>query len=362
MQPPLGSEVALRLGADIRQVTGRTQENFTYVAGAPTRRRVAGGRNVTAGLFADGSAELGSLTVTLGGRVDRWQIADGILAENTLATGASLTDLRFADRSGTEATGRAGLAWRPIEVVTLRGAAYRGWRLPTLNELYRPFRVGADAVAPNAGLAPERMNGFEGGVTVAPVPGLSLAATVFHNRLSNAIANVTAGTGPGTFPLVGFVAGTYRVRRNLDAVRSQGLEVDASWQLGPLNARASWSHIDARVRDAGALDGLRPAQTPRDQVSATLGATHGGASGALTLRYVSGQFEDDAEHPHPRPRDHPRRLSRRPDHLGRGGRIPRREPGERTRRSRDQRRRRGRTRDAADAVAGVALSPLTTWT
>jgi outer membrane receptor protein involved in Fe transport len=163
-----------------------------------------------------------------------------------------------------------------------------------LNELYRPFRVGADAVAPNAALAPERVNGFEGGVTLAPAAGVSLAATVFHNRLSNAIANVTAGTGPGTFPLVGFVAGTYRVRRNLDAIRSNGLEVDASWQLGPLNARASWSHIDARVRDAGVLDGLRPAQTPRDQVSATLGATHGGASGAITLRYVAGQFEDDA--------------------------------------------------------------------
>ncbi len=29
----------------------------------------------------------------------------------------------------------------------LRAAAYRGWRLPTLNELYRPFRAGADATA-----------------------------------------------------------------------------------------------------------------------------------------------------------------------------------------------------------------------
>jgi outer membrane receptor protein involved in Fe transport len=29
------------------------------------------------------------------------------------------------------------------DAFSLRAAAYRGWRLPTLNELYRPFRVGA---------------------------------------------------------------------------------------------------------------------------------------------------------------------------------------------------------------------------
>ena len=43
--------------------------------------------------------------------------------------------------------------------VAVRAAAYRGWRLPTLNELYRPFRVGADATAANAALDPERLTG-----------------------------------------------------------------------------------------------------------------------------------------------------------------------------------------------------------
>ncbi|WP_145119379.1 TonB-dependent receptor [Sphingomonas panaciterrae] len=294
--PPVGAGRDLRLGIDVRDVTGRTQENYTYVGGAPTRRRIAGGSSRTTGIFADGSVEAGRWTLTLGGRVDRWRIADGQLDEYTLATGVPLTASRFPERDGTEWTGRAGLAFAPVEAVILRVSGYRGWRLPTLNELYRPFRVGADATAANPDLAPERLSGVDGGVTLAPLANLTLSATVFWNRLDNAIANVTAGQGPGTFPGVGFVNGAYRVRQNLDAIRSKGLELDARWQAGPVFAIASWSHVDPRVEASGAaapLDGLRPAQTPRDQLSGTLGWRQGAWTASATLRHMSGQFEDD---------------------------------------------------------------------
>lgn len=299
LQPSLGSAVALRLGGDLREVSGRTQELYTFVAAAPTRRRIAGGENLTAGLFADGSVEAGRVTLTLGGRVDWWRIADGSLVERPLTGGTALSDVRYPDRSGTEVTGRGGLAWRPVEGVTLRAAAYRGWRLPTLNELYRPFRVGADATAANPALAPERLNGFEGGVTLTPARAVSVAATWFDNRLTGAIANVTAGQGAGTFPQVGFVAagGVYRVRRNLDAIRARGIELDASYRPGPLGVSASWAHTVARVKASGigaALNGLRPAQTPRDQVSATLDWHRGGWAASATLRHTARQFDDDA--------------------------------------------------------------------
>ncbi len=297
VQPPLPAGLALRLGGDVRAVSGETQELFTFVAATPTRRREAGGASRTLGAFADGSAEIGRLTLTLGGRLDYWRITDGHLIERPLAPGLALNDVRFADRSGTEATGRAGVAWRPDPAIAVRAAAYRGWRLPTLNELYRPFRVGADAVAANAALSPERLTGFEAGVDLTPADRLRVSATWFDNRLDDAIANVTAGQGPGQFPGVGFVAGTYRVRQNLDAVRARGVELDASYALGRMEARASWSHTSARVRatDAAvALDGLRPAQVPVDQVSATLGYRHAGAAASATLRHVARQFEDDA--------------------------------------------------------------------
>ena len=292
IRPPLGEAVELRLGADVRRTTGETNELFTYVAGKPTRIREAGGQSDTAGAFAELSAKLEALTLTGGVRADRWWIRDGRLVERTLATGASIRNELAPDRQGWEPTARAGLAY-DAGIVTLRAAAYLGWRLPTLNELYRPFRVGADATAANPALAPERMKGAELGIDLTPAEGVSLRATAFTNKLTDAIGNVTLSRGPGTFPGVGFVAGAYRQRVNIDAVRSNGVELDARIERGDWRLAASYAYSDARISGSGratALDGLRPAQVPAHTASGTLGWR--GLS--TTLRYVSAQFEDDS--------------------------------------------------------------------
>lgn len=282
----------LRLGGDFRRVSGVTREFFNYQSGRPTRAREAGGESRTLGAFAEASARLGALTLTGGARIDHWRIADGFLDERLLAGGV-LMDSDFADRSGWEPTGRAGIAYVAGDI-TLRGAVYRGWRLPTLNELYRPFRVGADATAANPALAPERLDGVEVGIDWRPRSGTRLAVTAFANRLDGAIANVTLANGPGVFPGVGFVsaAGQFRQRRNLDAVRAVGIELDGSLDLGDFALTGSYAYADSKVRalDAAApLDRLRPAQTPRHSASATIGWK----SASLTARYVSAQFEDD---------------------------------------------------------------------
>ncbi|UZK64905.1 TonB-dependent receptor [Sphingomonas sp. M1-B02] len=297
LAPPIGGGVTLRLGSDVRRVSGKTQERYTFVAGAPTRLRVAGGESTTLGAFADASLESGALTLNAGGRIDHWDISGGTLFETPLGGGVPLTDTRFADRSGLEATGRVGAALA-LGSVTLRIAAYRGWRLPTLNELYRPFRVGADATAANAALDPERLTGAEIGVDWRPTPSLSLRATGYWNRLDSAIANVTLANGPGTFAGVGFVsaAGVYRQRQNLDAVEARGVELEGRFSQGPVSVSASYAFTDSRVRATGiaaALDGLRPAQTAQHQGSATLAWLRGDLGASLTARYASPQFEDD---------------------------------------------------------------------
>ena len=266
--------------------------------GAPTRGRLAGGTSSTVGAFADLSWTLGDATLSAGGRLDRWSIRNGFLAERTLATGAPLTDNHFPDRTGWEPTGRAGLAWRAAEALTLRAAVYAGWRLPTLNELYRPFRVGPDATAANAALSPERLQGAELGIEFRPAPTVRLGATVFDNKLEDAIANVTVARGPGNFPGVGFVsaAGFFRVRQNLDAIRSRGVELDGEATLGRWRLAASYALTDARVRASGLaapLDGLRPAQTPRHTASGSIGWSGRPFAASATVRYVASQFEDD---------------------------------------------------------------------
>jgi outer membrane receptor protein involved in Fe transport len=298
IRPNIGP-IALRLGADLRQTEGRTQELYQFVAAAPTRQRVAGGATRTMGAFTEVDWNQGPITLTAGARVDLWRIADGGLHERSLATGAPITDVVFRGRSGTEPTARAGIAWRPLPTLTLRGAAYLGWRLPTLNELYRPFRVGPDATAANAALAPERLEGAEVGLDWRPAPAARIAVTLFANRLNDAIANVTIGQGPGNFTGVGFVTagGQVRMRQNVDAVASKGIEVDASIGAGPFRLAAGYSFADARIEASGPallLNRLRPAQTPRHNLNAMLSWQDGnGAYASLGARYISGQFEDD---------------------------------------------------------------------
>jgi len=299
VRPPLDKDVELRLGGDWREVSGETRERFFFQNGIGTRNRRAGGRTRTVGGFAELTAQRGPFTATAGGRIDRWWIGDGFLRETIFATGAPLTDQAYADRAGWEPTARAGIAWRPAGAITLRAAGYLGWRLPTLNELYRPFRLGPDATAANAELAPERLRGIEAGLEYQPIGTARLGVTVFSNRLDNAIANVTLGAGPGTFPGVGFVAagGEYRRRGNLDAIEVTGIEIDGRLTLGAWTLSGGYSFADAEVRASGPaapLSGRRPAQTPRHSLAGTLAwSALSGATASATLRYTGAQFEDD---------------------------------------------------------------------
>jgi len=297
VRPPMPLGIELRLGADARRTSGETGELANYVAASPTRRRRAGGGTLTSGAFAEASAVVAGITLTAGARLDRWEVTNGHLFEQAIATGAVLRDEKDPRRSGWLPTARGGILAPLGSGIGFRSAAYLGWRMPTLNELFRPFRAGSDATAANPGLNPERLAGVEAGIEYER-GRLRASATGFVNRLSDAIANVTLGEGPGTFPQVGFVAagGAFRQRENVDAVKVRGIEASAGWTDGPwtLSAGASLSH--ARIAASGAaaaLRGLRPAETP--SFAATLSASwqKEGRSLALVVRRIGGQYEDD---------------------------------------------------------------------
>lgn len=297
VRPPMPRGVEVRIGADARRTTGESRELYSYVDGDPTRRRRAGGETWTAGSFAEGTIETGPATLTFGARIDHWQVSDGHLFEKLIASDDVVRDDRFERRRGWLPTARGGVTIRAADGLSLRSAAYLGWRLPTLNELFRPFRAGADATAANPLLDPERIAGAEIGVDYTRGP-VRLSLTGFVNRLKDAIANVTLGEGPGTFPGVGFVGagGTYRQRQNVDAVKIRGIEASAGWSSGPwaIQAGASFSHARLEANGPAAfLDGLRPAQTPN--WAATLSASYEdqGKGVRLVVRRVGAQFEDD---------------------------------------------------------------------
>lgn len=307
VRPPVGETIELRIGGDWRRAEGVTNENFFFADNeTPRRSRRAGGSTTTFGSFVEVSVQANdALIITGGGRVDFWSINDGFRREIELinpAPGTVRNDSRFADRSGSEFTGRGGFAYSAGSNLTLRGAAYLGWRLPTLNELFRPFRVGADATAANELLAPERLKGAELGMDWAEEQN-EVHITAFYNKLDNAIANVTLDAGPGLFPGVGFVsgAGVFRQRQNLDHITSKGIEIDADFDLSKLvdnlRVRAGYSFVDAEVNASGsaaAVDGLRPAQIPKHNAFAQIAWQHDNTAGfAFAARYIGGQYEDD---------------------------------------------------------------------
>lgn len=290
IRPPVGETIQLRLGGDTRYVTGETDELYQFVAGSPVNGRAAGGKSLTVGGFAEASAEpLDGLTLTAGGRIDRWRIMDGFLHQHALASGAVLTDTAYPNRSGWRPTGRGGVAWKPGDgAITLRAAGYLGWRLPTLNELYRSYRVGSDTTQANPLLDPERLKGVDAGIDYQPLPNLHVGATLFANRLEDAIGNVTTAIAP--------TGARTLIRENLHAISSKGAELDARLVLGLWSLSASYAYTDAHVRargQASPLDGLRPAQTARHSASATLGWSPRIAHLSATLRYIGPQYEDD---------------------------------------------------------------------
>jgi outer membrane receptor protein involved in Fe transport len=138
----------------------------------------------------------------------------------------------------------------------------------------------------------------EAGLDVRPLAGARLGITAFANSLDGAVANVTLARGPGNFPQVGFVSavGVFRQRANLDSIRTRGIEVDGGVEIGRVTAQFSYAHADARVRGSGAsaaLDGLRPAQSPVDSLSATLGYSDARFDLSATVRHTASAFEDD---------------------------------------------------------------------
>jgi outer membrane receptor protein involved in Fe transport len=285
VRPPFGPDHVLRIGVDVRVADGELYEDAYNATSLVTTRRNAGGSTSTAGLFVEDDWTIGKLILTGGVRADRWTITDGFFHERN-AAGNLTANRSYPNRNGVEATGRAGALFNMNGTVALRIAGYTGFRLPTLNELYRPFVVFPIATQANATLGLEKLRGFEGGIDLTPARGVKIGLTAFYNRLEDAIANVTIGTNT-------------RQRQNVDAIVAKGIEFTARITHGKVSLDASYAFSDSVVRGSGAsaaLNGFAPSQSPRHTASAIFGwapCTNWLLSG--TVRYVGKQFEDDLQ-------------------------------------------------------------------
>ncbi|MBS0472883.1 MAG: TonB-dependent receptor [Proteobacteria bacterium] len=287
------------IGGDARFTQGESKEHASFVAGVPTIGRVSGGRTVVGGLYAEGALHLDDLLITAGIRADHWASTGGHLIQTTLATNTVTVNQITPGKGGEVPTARLGVRQELGGGLYLRSAAYGGFRAPSLNELYRPFRLGNNITEANPGLTPEKLYGAEFGFG-GEGERFSWDGTIFYNQLHGAITNVTVAHGPVAVPGVGTVpaSGLLIQRQNAGNIAAYGIEADGRWRMtDTLSTNLAFDYVDAHVEGGAAapqLTGKRPSQAPR--LTLTAGARWNPLDRltlSADLRYESARFADD---------------------------------------------------------------------
>ncbi len=261
--------------------------------------RDSGGRTFVGGLYIETAARFDGLLLTAGLRADQWASTGGHLIQTALATGAVTVNQKTPSKSGIVPTARLGVRQDIGDGFFVRSAAYGGFRAPTLNELYRPFRLGNNLTEANPGLAPEKLYGAEIGIGQT-AESFDWDVAGFYNQLHGAITNVTVAHGPVAVPGLGTVAagGLLIQRQNAGNIDAYGIESDTHWRLSDwLGLNAAFDYVDAHVQGgiaAAQLTGKRPAQAPRFTLTGGFRATPlDRVTVTADLRYESTRFADD---------------------------------------------------------------------
>lgn len=283
---PLAGTHTLVAGSDARRITGDTREDL-FPATGPTQQREAKGQQRLLGLFAQDVYDLSeAFTLSFAVRYDLWVNSDASRFDSALAPAL----VEFPRRSDSQLSPKAGLRLRAAEWLTFRAGAYRAFRAPTLNELYRSFQVGTVFTQANEDLGPEKLLGAEAGLEVAAGHGLGARATGFWNQLDDPIVSVT--TGP-----------SLRQRQNLGRARIAGVEAEASWRPGSFFvATAAWTFASSEVTGAPGQPQLVGKALPLDpwrRGRLSLAFDDPSLlSAAVQVRYVGPQYEDDQNTAH----------------------------------------------------------------
>jgi outer membrane receptor protein involved in Fe transport len=297
----LGTKQYFSAGTDWHWVDGDSQEDSYNPAPGPVvppvqnavlaLKRVSGGTQRSVGAFVqDILTPLPRLTVTLSGRLDQWKNYDAHNLENSVPSGAPTANNRLLpDRDDTVFSPRIAAMFHLTDRVNLWGDISSGFRAPTLNELYRQFRVGTVLTLANDQLGPERLVGGEAGINVAPRRDVTWRTTWFDNRVKNPVGNITQTVTP---------AQTTQQRQNLGRTRIWGIQSDVEYRIGPsFRFAAAYLYNQAKVEDYSAnprLVGKFLPQVPKHRGSVQASwANPRYVSVAFSVQFLGTQFDDD---------------------------------------------------------------------
>lgn len=284
----LGHRQLVVAGVDAHDVRGHSFETAVSSA-TPTTIVDAGGRQRNVGMFGEYLIRAsGRLTINAAARVDVWRNFDSFSDSLALSTGkTSITP--FVPRQESSVSPRLGARYQLNRRLALTSAAYHAFRAPTLNELYRSFRVGNVVTQANSALRAEHVTGAEGGLVAQFGDRFVLRGIYFWNGVDQPIANVTLATTPALIT---------RQRQNLGSTRSQG--VDAQFQARLSRAwflNAEYQYSDSTVTSFSVqpgLVGLWVPEVPHQQFTAQASFSSARLfTVAVQVRAVGQQYDDD---------------------------------------------------------------------
>ena len=282
-----GSRNLLVGGADVRNVRGFSNE-LVLVSSLPNSQVSAGGYQLSSGVFLQDDIQLHRrLLLTVGARYDNWNNYGAQSQTKPLAPTVKPGFTAFHDESEHAFSPRGALLFKATDHVSFNVSAYKNFRAPTLNELYRAFRLGNVLTLANSQLQSERLKGIDSGVNVF-LKRTRLYATFFHMEVSNPVANVTLSSTPLLIT---------RQRQNLGHTRSQGIEAGSEWHFNRVEVGAGYQFVDATVTSFPAnrlLEGLElPQVAPHQFTFHTSYIMPQGWSFSVQGRASNRQFDDD---------------------------------------------------------------------
>lgn len=278
-------------GFEAHDVRGHSAE-LNYKSGVPSALADAGGRQHFFGFFGQDAFLIApGWLLTFGGRVDTWNNNTGYQNRTPLPAG-TLVAKTFPDRSETVFSPRVSLMHSLHHGVAFNASVYQAFRAPTLNELYRNFRVGNTLTLANPGLTGEHLTGGEAGVSVQRWQNrLTLRGNFFWSDVADPVANVTLAITPSLIT---------RQKENLGLTRARGFELAGQVQLTPrVQLSAAYLFVDSTVVEfptqpgSPSLVGLRLPQVPQNQFSVQAAYVGKKWNASMQARFLGNQFDDD---------------------------------------------------------------------
>jgi outer membrane receptor protein involved in Fe transport len=229
---PVGTHLLLLAGADIHDV--RAADYETLYSGAGSYLDTSA-RQRQSGVYGEVLFTPKAWTMSASARVDHFSNFDAVQYKT-----ASSAPVQLPSLNETPFDPRIGITRRLTPWLALNGSAFRAYRGPTENELYRTGQVGQQITEPNPYLRSERATGWEtGGQADLPSIGSTVRLSYFWTQINRPITALTLATTPTS---------TLLKRENLGQIESRGISLDyASRPAKWLGFEGGYQYADATV-------------------------------------------------------------------------------------------------------------------